>query len=115
MEMLYREMDSRLAYRGANTAFVTREQLKDRDKTTLDVDVQFVPEFSKRALMIVSDVCVFADGIARPGATLRDFAAEDARLAEAILTRTAAVTARQCIANLNFCRYCNPSWSTRAM
>jgi hypothetical protein len=77
MEMLYREMDSRLTSRGVNTAFVTREELKGRERMTLDAAVQSAPEFSKRALIIVSDVCVFVDGIARPGATLRDFAPED--------------------------------------
>ena len=44
---------------------------------TLDAAVQFAPEFAKRALMILSDVCVFVDGVARPGTTLRDFAPED--------------------------------------
>jgi hypothetical protein len=28
-------------------------------------------------MLIMSDVCVFVDGAARPGATLRDFAPED--------------------------------------
>ncbi len=77
LEMFYREMDSRLTFRGINTAFVTREQLKGRDKMTLDAAVQFVPEYAKKALVILSDVCVFVDGVARPGATLRDFAPED--------------------------------------
>ena len=77
MEMFYREMDSRLAFRGVNSAFVTREELKGREKMTLDAAVQFAPEFARKALMIMSDACVFVDGVARPGATLRDFAAED--------------------------------------
>ena len=77
MEMLYREMDSRLMYRGTNTAFVTREELKGREKMTLDAAVQYAPEFAKRSLIIVSDVCVFVDGVAQPGRTLRDFAPED--------------------------------------
>ena len=49
---------------------------------TLDAAVQFAPEFAKRALMIVSDVCVFVDGVARPGKTLRDFAPEDVESVE---------------------------------
>ena len=77
LEQFYREMDSRLTFRGVNSAFVTREELAGREKMTLDKAVEFSPEFSKRALIIVSDVCVFVDGIARPGATLRDFAPED--------------------------------------
>jgi hypothetical protein len=77
MEQFYREMDTRLTFRGVNTAFVTREELKGREKMTLDAAVQFAPEFAKRALMILSDVCVFVDGVARPGTTLRDFAPED--------------------------------------
>ena len=77
LEQFYREMDTRLTFRGVNTAFVTREELKGREKMTLDAAVQFAPEFAKRALMILSDVCVFVDGVARPGTTLRDFAPED--------------------------------------
>jgi hypothetical protein len=49
---------------------------------TLDAAVQFAPEFAKRALMIVSDVCVFVDGVAQPGKTLRDFAPEDIETVE---------------------------------
>ena len=77
LEMFYREMDTRLSFRGVNSAFVTREELRGKEKMTLDAAVVSTPEFAKRALVILSDVCVFVDGIARPGATLRDFAAED--------------------------------------
>jgi hypothetical protein len=77
MEMLYREMDTRLTFRGVNTAFVTREDLKGREKALLDQALKFAPEFSKKSLYIASDVCVFVDGVARPGAMIRDFAAED--------------------------------------
>jgi hypothetical protein len=82
LEQFYREMDSRLTFRGVNSAFVTREALKGREKMTLDAAIQFAPEFAKRALFIMSDVCVFVDGIARPGATLRDFAPEDIEAVE---------------------------------
>jgi hypothetical protein len=82
MEQFYREMDSRLTFRGVNAAFVTREELRGREKMTLDAAVQFAPEFARRALLIMSDVCVFVDGVARPGATLRDFAPEDVEAVE---------------------------------
>ena len=82
MEMFYREMDSRLTYRGIHSAFVTREELKGREKMNLDAAVQFAPEFAKKAMLIMSDVCVFVDGIARPGATLRDFSPEDVEAVE---------------------------------
>jgi len=77
MEMLYREMDSRLTFRGLNTAFITREDLKGREKVPLDVAIRFAPEFAMKALYILSDVCLFVDGIPRPGAMIRDFAPED--------------------------------------
>lgn len=77
LEMFYREMDSRLSFRGTHSAFVTREELRGREKMTLDDAVTFAPEFARKAMIIMSDVCVFVDGIARPGTTLRDFAAED--------------------------------------
>lgn len=77
MDQFYREMDTRLTSRGVNSAFVTREELRGREKMTLDAAVQFAPEFAKRSLIIMSDVCLFVDGIARPGATLRDFSPED--------------------------------------
>jgi carboxypeptidase family protein len=77
MDMLYREMDTRLTFRGVNTAFVTREELKGRERSLLDQALTFTPEFSRKNLWIASDVCVFVDGVARPGATIRDFAAED--------------------------------------
>ena len=82
MEMFYREMDSRLAYRGTHSVFVTREELKGREKMNLDAAVQFAPEFAKKAMLIMSDVCVFVDGVARPGATLRDFSPEDVEAVE---------------------------------
>ena len=77
LEMFYREMDSRLTFRGIHSAFVSREELRGREKMTLDAAVTFTPEFARKAMIIMSDVCVFVDGVARPGATLRDFAAED--------------------------------------
>jgi hypothetical protein len=77
MEMLYREMDSRLAFRGTHSVFVAREELRGKEKMTLDAAVSYAPEFARKAMIIMSDVCVFVDGIARPGTTLRDFAAED--------------------------------------
>ncbi len=82
LEQFYREMDTRLTFRGVNSAFVTREDLKGREKMTLDAAVQFAPEFARRALFIMSDICVFVDGVARPGATLRDFAPEDIEAVE---------------------------------
>lgn len=82
MEMFYREMDTRLAFRGVNTAFVTREDMKGREKMNLDAALALAPEFAKRALFILSDVCVFVDGVARPGATLRDFSPEDVEAVE---------------------------------
>jgi hypothetical protein len=82
LEMLYREMDTRLSLRGVNTAFVTREQLRGKEKMTLSAAVESAPEFARRALMILSDVCVFVDGVARPGTTLRDFAVEDVEAVE---------------------------------
>lgn len=77
MEGLYREMDSRLNARGINTAFVTRDELRGREKMALDVAISFTPEVQKRSLFISTDVCLFVDGIARPGAMIQDFAPED--------------------------------------
>ena len=77
MEMLFREMDTRLTFRGINTAFVPREVLAGREKMPLDKALTFAPEVAKKALYIRSDVCLFVDGIARPGMNLADFAAED--------------------------------------
>lgn len=82
LEMFYREMDSRLSFRGNHSSFVTREELRGREKMTLDAAVTFAPEFARKAMIIMSDVCVFVDGVARPGATLRDFAAEDVESVE---------------------------------
>ena len=77
MEMLYREMDTRLTFRGINTAFVTREEFKGREKMPLDKALAFAPEFARKSLFMRSDLCLFVDGIARPGANLADFAPED--------------------------------------
>lgn len=77
MEMLYREMDSRLTFRGIHTAFVPHEILKGREKMPLDKALQFAPEVAKKSIFIASDLCLFVDGIARPGANLSDFAPED--------------------------------------
>jgi hypothetical protein len=77
MEMLYREMDSRLTFRGINTAFVPVEVLKGREKMSLDKALAFAPEVAKKALFIASDLCLFVDGIPRPGANLADFSPEE--------------------------------------
>jgi hypothetical protein len=77
LEMFYREMDTRLTFRGNNSAFVTREELKGKEKSALDQALRSSPEFAKKSLYIASDVCVFVDGVAKPGAMIRDFAAED--------------------------------------
>lgn len=82
MEMFYREMDSRLVFRGINTAFITREELRGREKAPLDQALTFVPGFAKKGLFITTDVCVFVDGIARPGAMLSDFTVEDIEAVE---------------------------------
>jgi hypothetical protein len=77
MEMLYREMDSRLTFRGINTAFVPVEILKGREKMPLDKALLFAPEVAKKNLFFQSDICLFVDGIPRPGKNLNDFAPED--------------------------------------
>jgi hypothetical protein len=77
MEMLYREMDSRLTFRGANTAFITREELKGKEKVNLVEALKFAPEYAKKALFISTDVCLFVDGMKRPNAMIQDFAVED--------------------------------------
>lgn len=77
MEGLYRDMDSRLNMRGINSAFVTREHLKGREKMPLDKALSFAPEVAQRAIRIPPDLCLFVDGIPRPNATLADFAPED--------------------------------------
>jgi hypothetical protein len=82
MEMLYREMDSRINARGTNTAFVPVEVLKGREKVALDKALPFAPEVAKKALFIASDLCLYVDGIARPGMNLGDFAAEDVESVE---------------------------------
>lgn len=77
MEMLYREMDSRVTFRGINSAFVPVELLKGREGMSLDKSLPFAPEVAKKALFMASDLCLFVDGIARPGMNLSDFAAAD--------------------------------------
>jgi hypothetical protein len=77
MEMLYREMDSRLTFRGTNTAFVPRELLIGREKMPLDKALLFAPEVAKKNIFFQSDICLFVDGIPRPGMNLADFAPED--------------------------------------
>ena len=96
MEMLYREMDTRVTFRGNHSAFVTRETLKGREKMNLDAALQYAPEYAQKGFIIQSDVCVFVDGIPRPGATLRDFAPEDIEAVELYGGRK-----RDLIANLN--------------
>jgi hypothetical protein len=77
MEMLYREMDSRLTFRGINTAFVPNEVLKGRERMPLDKALAFAPEVAKKSLFMASDLCLFVDGIARPGMNLADRSPED--------------------------------------
>jgi len=77
MEMLYREMDSRVTFKGQHAAMVTRDELRGREKMPLDMAVQYVPGFAKKAFQIPGTVCVFVDGVARPGASVYDFAVED--------------------------------------
>ena len=82
MEMLYRDMDTRLTFRGINSAFVPREVLKGREKMPLDKALNFAPEVAKKALFMPSNLCLFVDGVARPGMNLGDFAPEDVESVE---------------------------------
>jgi len=82
MEMLYREMDSRLAFKGEHAAMVTREELRGREKSPLDMAIQMVPRMSQKQFLFVPDACVFVDGVPRPGAMITDFAPEDVEAVE---------------------------------
>jgi hypothetical protein len=82
MEMLYREMDSRLAFKGQHAAMVTREELRGREKMPLDMAIQMVPRMAQKQFLFVPDACVFVDGIPRPGAMMTDFAPEDVEAVE---------------------------------
>jgi hypothetical protein len=82
MEMLYREMDSRLTFKGQHAAMVTRDELRGREKVPLDMALQFVPHFAAKTFLIPTDVCLFVDGVARPGAMISDFATEDIEAVE---------------------------------
>lgn len=53
------------------------ELLKGREKMPLDKSLAFAPEVAKKALFIASDLCLFVDGVARPGMNLADFTPED--------------------------------------
>ena len=42
----------------------------------LDKALLFLAEVAKKALFMASDLCLFVDGIARPGMNLADFATD---------------------------------------
>jgi hypothetical protein len=75
MEMLYREMDSRLTFRGQHAEMVTRAELRGREGMPLDMAIQMVPRMAEKQFLIPWDACVFVDGIARAGAQVWDFLA----------------------------------------
>lgn len=86
MEMLYREMDSRVLWRGLSTAFVTREELRGLPTTGLDIAMIKVPSFMKASFYPQREgwesACLFVDGTPRPGAKLSDFSLEEIEAVE---------------------------------
>lgn len=81
MEQLYRELDSRVHWMGTTAAMISREDLKGDPTSGLDVALVRAPGFMKASFYPAKEgwenACLFVDGIARPGMTVRDFAIEE--------------------------------------
>jgi protocatechuate 3,4-dioxygenase beta subunit len=81
MEQLYRELDSRVHWQGVTAALISREDLKGDPTTGLDAAIVRAPGFMKASFYPAREgwegACLFVDGVARPGATLADFAIEE--------------------------------------
>lgn len=77
MEMLYREMDSRLSAKGQHAIMVTREELRGREKMMLDAALQTLPRYAAKTILLPSNACLFVDGVPRPGVPVQAFAVED--------------------------------------
>jgi hypothetical protein len=76
LEMAWADMAQRIHWAGVNAAVVGREELGGHG-SSLDLAIKFAPSFAKRALVIDERACIYVDGIARPSATIRDFAVEE--------------------------------------
>jgi len=77
MEMLYREMDSRLNAKGQHAIMVTREELRGHEKMMLGAALQAVPRYAAKAILLPSNVCLFVDGVPRPNVSVQAYAVED--------------------------------------
>jgi hypothetical protein len=76
MQGLWTDMAQRINWAGMNASFVGREELMSRG-SSLDLAIRFAPSFARKSMVIDDRACVFVNGIARPNATIRDFAAEE--------------------------------------
>lgn len=86
MEMLYREMDLRVAWQGLTAAMIVREELKGEPTTGLDVAMVRTLGFAKASFYPgkegLESACLFVDGMPRPGAKLSDFSLEEIEAVE---------------------------------
>lgn len=86
MEQLYRELDSRVHWQGTTAALISREDLKGSPTTGLDASIIAAPGFMKASFYPAREgwenACLFVDGVARPGATISDFAIDDIEAVE---------------------------------
>lgn len=87
MEGLWAELAQRIHWRGVNSAVVAREQLLGRARS-LDMALRFAPEFANKSIVIDDAACLFVDGLPRPGATVRDFDAEEIESIEVYASRS---------------------------
>lgn len=80
MEMMYRELDSRIQWHGQTAAFITREELRGEPTTGIDVALPTSASFMKASFYTAREglegACLFVDGEPRPGAKLSDFSLE---------------------------------------
>ncbi|HEX9563040.1 MAG TPA: carboxypeptidase regulatory-like domain-containing protein [Gemmatimonadaceae bacterium] len=87
MEMLWADLAQRINWRGVNSAVVGREQLLSRGRS-LEMALKFAPDFATKSIVIDEGACLFVDGVARPGATVRDFDTEDIESIEVYASRS---------------------------
>ena len=86
MEQLYRELDSRIHWKGPSAAMISREELKGVPTTGLEASIVSAPGFMNAGFYPAREgwenACLYVDGLPRPGMTISDFPIEQIEAVE---------------------------------
>lgn len=86
-EALAREFDRRLAFRGLGSAEVPGEELVRNGRSSLSDALRTSPSFNGRGLQLGATICLFVNGVPKPGVPLDAIPVESIQAVEAYAPR----------------------------